>query len=73
MEEVLESVVTSFGKEWDGARGAQKRLGKRPLEAAASVVEEYDLPCTPVALNNEVITLLHDRYTPCSPSPSLCA
>jgi len=61
VEEVLERVVTSYGKDWDGGRGAQKRLGKRPLEAAASVVEEYGLSCTPAALNDEVITLLQDR------------
>lgn len=58
---MLEEVVTRFGKDWDG-RGAQKWLGKRPVEAAASVVEEYDLPCTPVAFNDEVIALLQDRF-----------
>lgn len=58
----MEGVVTSYGKDWDSARGAQKRLGRRPLEAAACVVEEYELPCTPEALNAQVIALLQDRY-----------
>lgn len=69
VEEVLERVVTSYGKDWDGGRGAQKRLGKRPLEAAASVVEEYGLSCTPAALNDEVITLLQDRWKNARPLP----
>lgn len=57
----LEIVVRRYGKEWDG-RGGQKRLGKRPLEAAASVIEDYDLPCTPFDFNNEVLALLQERF-----------
>jgi riboflavin kinase len=67
VEEVVEGVVTSYGKDWDSARGAQKRLGRRPLEAAACVVEEYDLPCTPEALNAQVIALLQDRWQRAKP------
>ncbi|KAG0626295.1 hypothetical protein M758_2G117400 [Ceratodon purpureus] len=57
----LKIVVTRYGKNWDG-RGAQKRLGKRPLEAAASVIEDYDLPCTPFDFNAEVLALLQERW-----------
>ena len=57
----LEIVVKRYGKQWDG-RGAQKRLGKRPLEAAAAVIEDYDLPCTPFDFNEEVLALLQDRF-----------
>lgn len=60
MEEVLEIQVTKYGKEWDG-RGSQRRLGKRPLEAAACFIEDYDLPCTPVEFNAESLALLGNR------------
>lgn len=61
VEEVLQIQVTKYGKEWDG-RGAQRRLGKRPLEAAACVIEDYDLPCTPVAFHAESLALLGIRW-----------
>ncbi|KAG0504533.1 hypothetical protein KC19_N023800 [Ceratodon purpureus] len=57
----LKIVVTHYGKNWDG-RGARKRLGKRPLEAAASVIEDYDLSCTPFDFNAEVLALLQERW-----------
>ena len=66
MEEVLEIQVTKYGKEWDG-RGSERRLGKRPLEAAACLIEDYDLPCTPVEFNAETLALLGNR---CDRSPS---
>jgi hypothetical protein len=56
----LEIVVTRYGKHWDG-RGAQKLLAKRPLEPAAAVIEDYDLPCTPFDFNAEVLALLQER------------
>ncbi|KAL3698140.1 hypothetical protein R1sor_012216 [Riccia sorocarpa] len=46
VEESCIIVVNSYGKTWDG-RGASNRFGKRPLEAAAALIEDYDLPCTP--------------------------
>jgi len=61
VEEVLEIQVTKYGKEWDG-RGSQRRLGKRPLEAAACLIEDYDLPCTPVEFNAESLALLGNRW-----------
>lgn len=60
VDEVLEEVVARYGKEWDG-RGAQKRLGKRPLEASVSVVEDYELPCSALHFNNEVVASLQSR------------
>lgn len=57
----LKIVVTHYGKNWDG-RGARKRLGKRPPEAAASVIEDYDLSCTPFDFNAEVLALLQERF-----------
>ncbi|KAL2650444.1 hypothetical protein R1flu_018572 [Riccia fluitans] len=46
VEESCKIVVANYGKIWDG-RGASKRFGRRPLEAAAALIEDYDLPCTP--------------------------
>lgn len=66
MDEVLEIQVKKYGKEWDG-RGSERRLGKRPLEAAACLIEDYDLPCTPVEFNAESLALLGNR---CDRSPS---
>ncbi|GAB4826864.1 hypothetical protein Ancab_033743 [Ancistrocladus abbreviatus] len=42
---VLRVLLVKHGKQWDG-REAHRILGKTPLEAAAVVVEDYELPCT---------------------------
>lgn len=68
VDEVLEEVVARYGKEWDG-RGAQKRLGKRPLEASVSVVEDYELPCSALHFNNEVVASLQSRWVRARPLP----
>uniref|UniRef100_A0A7I4B1J4 riboflavin kinase n=1 Tax=Physcomitrium patens TaxID=3218 RepID=A0A7I4B1J4_PHYPA len=60
-DEVLAIVLTRHGKVWDG-RGAQNRMGKRPLEAAAAVIQDYGLACTPLELNLEVLELLQERW-----------
>lgn len=60
-DEVLAIVLTRHGKVWDG-RGAQNRMGKRPLEAAAAVIQDYGLACTPLELNLEVLELLQERF-----------
>lgn len=44
VRDVLRVFLAKFGKEWDGREG-QKIIGKTPLEAAAAIVEEYELPC----------------------------
>ena len=45
MSEVLRGVLGKYGKQWDG-REVHKTVGKTPLEAAAAIVEDYELPCT---------------------------
>ncbi|XP_024394974.1 bifunctional riboflavin kinase/FMN phosphatase isoform X2 [Physcomitrium patens] len=37
-------------------------MGKRPLEAAAAVIQDYGLACTPLELNLEVLELLQERW-----------
>ncbi len=43
VEEALELIVFGYGKKWNG-EGAHKRLGKRPLELAASLIHDYSPP-----------------------------
>ena len=42
--EVLRRLLVRYGKQWDG-REASRTVGKTPLEAAAVIVQEYELPC----------------------------
>lgn len=44
VSEVLKIVLLKYGKKWDG-REVPDVVGRTPLEAAAAVVENYDLPC----------------------------
>ncbi|GLU23095.1 hypothetical protein SLE2022_391270 [Rubroshorea leprosula] len=41
---VLRVFLSKYGKEWEGKKGL-KAVGKTPLEAAASIVEGFGLPC----------------------------
>lgn len=42
---MLKLFLVKFGRQWDG-REAQDIQGKTPLEAAAAIVEDYQLPCS---------------------------
>ena len=44
VSDILKGFLVKYGKQWDG-REAQRIVGKTALEAAATVVEEYGLPC----------------------------
>ncbi len=61
MEEALELIVSGYGKKWNG-EGAHKRLGKRPLESAASLIQDYDLPCTPQELYSQILDFMKNRH-----------
>lgn len=61
MEEALELIVSGYGKKWNG-KGAHQRLGKRPLESAASLIQDYDLPCTPQELYSQILALMKNRH-----------
>ncbi|KAG0449828.1 hypothetical protein HPP92_027184 [Vanilla planifolia] len=43
--EVLKVFLGQYGKKWD-SKQAHRIVGKTPLEAAAAIVEDYNLPCT---------------------------
>lgn len=45
MDDVLKVFLVKYGKKWDG-RGTPNRTGKTPREAAAAIIEDYELPCS---------------------------
>ncbi|KAJ7560774.1 hypothetical protein O6H91_04G145300 [Diphasiastrum complanatum] len=64
LDEVYAKIVWKYGKkwEWDGI-GLIKRLGKRPLEVAASLVEDYELPCTADELLEESLSHVETMWS----------
>lgn len=59
--EVSKIIVERYGKAWHTG-GVAGRLGKRPLDGAAMLVEEFGLPCTPQEYLSQSLTLLQDRW-----------
>ena len=60
VSDVLKVSVVKYGKQWDG-RETQKIVGKTPLEAAAAVVEDYELPCSTDDFLTKITPLLYDQ------------
>lgn len=60
VSDVLKIFVVKYGKQWDG-RETQKIVGKTPLEAAAAVVEDYELPCSTDDFLTQITPLLYDQ------------
>jgi len=56
----LKVFLGKYGKEWDG-REAPKIIGTTPFEAAAAVVQDYELPCSTFELLSEISPLLSDQ------------
>ncbi|CAM6109053.1 unnamed protein product [Calypogeia fissa] len=61
VDAVSKEIVTNCGKKWDG-RGAEKRLGKRPLEAAEALKQDYDLPISAEEIFTQSIELLNNQW-----------
>ncbi|KAL9234105.1 hypothetical protein vseg_009012 [Gypsophila vaccaria] len=61
-------IVKKYQKLWDG-REASKIVGKTPLEAAAAVVEDYELPCAAEEFLKEFTPLLSDHWGKIKPLP----
>ncbi|XP_071714379.1 bifunctional riboflavin kinase/FMN phosphatase-like [Rutidosis leptorrhynchoides] len=59
--EVLKVDLVKYKKKWDG-REALKIIGKTPLEAAAAVVEEYQLPLSKEDLLSELTPMFADQW-----------
>ena len=58
--DVLKALLLKYGKQWDG-REAQKIVGKTPLEEAAIVVGDYELPCSIDEFVTQITPLLYDQ------------
>ncbi|BBM97400.1 riboflavin kinase / FMN hydrolase [Marchantia polymorpha subsp. ruderalis] len=68
VEEASRQVVVNYGKAWDG-RGAAERFGKRPLEAAAALIQDYELPCTPEQVYAQTSEFLQASWARAKPLP----
>ncbi|XVF87576.1 hypothetical protein PTKIN_Ptkin18bG0131400 [Pterospermum kingtungense] len=68
VSEVLKGFLDKYGKQWDG-REAQRIVGKTPLEAAAAVVEEYELPCGNNEFLAEINPILYAQLCNIKPLP----
>ncbi|KAL9266030.1 Bifunctional riboflavin kinase/FMN phosphatase-like protein [Drosera capensis] len=58
---ILKVFLVKYGKQWDG-REARRIVGKTPLEAAAAIVEDYELPCTQEELVHQITPIFSDHY-----------
>lgn len=61
VNEVLKLVLVKYGKKWD-KRGAQRIVGKTPVEAAAAVVEDYELPCRVEEFISTITPMFTDQW-----------
>jgi len=57
---VLKVLLGKYGKEWDG-RETHKIIGTTPFEAAAAVVQEYELSCSTIEFLSEIAPLFSDQ------------
>ena len=60
MSEVLKVFLVKYEKQWNG-KAAHKLVGKTPFEAAAVIVEDFELPCTTDELILEVTPMFSDQ------------
>ncbi|KAL9257486.1 Bifunctional riboflavin kinase/FMN phosphatase-like protein [Drosera capensis] len=58
---ILKVFLVKYGKQWDG-REARRIVGKTPLEAAAAIVEDYELACTQEELVHQITPMFSDHY-----------
>ena len=61
VRDIQRIIVERYDKEWSPT-GDENRLGKRPLEGAASLIEQFDLPLTPQQLIEQSQELIRDRW-----------
>lgn len=61
ISDVLKGYLVKYGKQWDG-REATKIVGTTPLEAAATIVEDYKLPCTAEELISEITPMFSKHW-----------
>ncbi|KAL3627649.1 hypothetical protein CASFOL_029012 [Castilleja foliolosa] len=61
VNEVLKVYLVKYGKQWDSRR-AHRVIGKTPYEAAAAIVEDYELPITTEELLSESAPMFSDKW-----------
>ncbi|XP_041025641.1 bifunctional riboflavin kinase/FMN phosphatase [Juglans microcarpa x Juglans regia] len=62
VSEILKGFLGKYGKQWDG-REVHKMAGTTPFQAAAAVVEDYELPCTPSQFLSEINPFFSDKWS----------
>ncbi|XP_019163161.1 PREDICTED: bifunctional riboflavin kinase/FMN phosphatase-like [Ipomoea nil] len=62
VSDVLKVALVNYGKQWDG-REAHKIVGKTPVEAAAVVVEDYDIPLTKEEFLTQITPMFSERWS----------
>ncbi|KAF5475596.1 hypothetical protein F2P56_007388, partial [Juglans regia] len=62
VSEILKGFLGKYGKQWDG-REVHKIAGTTPFQAAAAVVEDYELPCTPSQFLSEINPFFSDKWS----------
>ncbi|KAI3922580.1 hypothetical protein MKX01_006269 [Papaver californicum] len=59
--DVIKVHLVKYGKQWD-AKVAHRIVGKTPIEAATTIVEEYELPCTTDEFVSEISPMFSERW-----------
>lgn len=60
VSDILKVHLVKYGKQWDGRR-AHRIVGKTPYEAAAAIVEDYELPITTDQFLSELSPIFSER------------
>lgn len=58
----MKEFLAKYGKEVDGERENNKRLGMTQKDSAASICKDYDLPLTPEQYIKEIIPMYREKY-----------
>ncbi|KAJ3690054.1 hypothetical protein LUZ61_019218 [Rhynchospora tenuis] len=66
--QILKSFLAKLGKKWDG-KTAHRIVGRTPLEAAAAVVEDYQLPYSTEEFHSMITPLFADQWCNIRPLP----
>ncbi|KAL3522175.1 hypothetical protein ACH5RR_015009 [Cinchona calisaya] len=61
VSDILKVHLLKYGKQWDG-RKAHRIVGKSPMEAAAAVVEDYELPLSPEEFLSEINPIFSEQW-----------
>ncbi|CAI9087614.1 OLC1v1021725C1 [Oldenlandia corymbosa var. corymbosa] len=68
VSDVLKTHLLKYGKQWD-LKTAYKIIGKTPLEAAAAVIEDYELPLSPDEFLSETNPIFSTQWCNIKPQP----